>query len=58
MCDQEEISYEDGDVVWVKFYNLWWPAEVYGEERCPPGLFKSFRRRLPIAVVKFFQEEA
>lgn len=57
MCDQTEISYSDGDIVWVKFHNLWWPGEVYGAKRLPPGLIESFRR-LPVAVVKFFQENA
>lgn len=57
MCEQTQIAYVDGDIVWVKFHNLWWPGEVYGESRWPPGLINSFRR-LPVAVVKFFQENA
>lgn len=57
MCEQTQIAYVDGDIVWVKFGNLWWPGEVYGEHRLPAGLLKSFRK-LPIAVVKFFQENS
>ncbi|XP_077290961.1 uncharacterized protein LOC143914567 [Arctopsyche grandis] len=57
MCEQTEVTYLDGDVVWVKLGNCWWPGEVWGFDRLPPGLLKSFRK-LPIAVVKFFQEEA
>ncbi|XP_055326946.1 mucin-17 isoform X2 [Sitodiplosis mosellana] len=57
MCDQTEIEYVDGDIVWVKFHNFWWPGEVHGESKLPPGLLKSFRK-MPVAVVKFFQEPA
>lgn len=57
MCDQTQISYVDGDIVWVKFGTIWWPGEVYAENRLPPGLLESFRK-LPIAVVKYFQEES
>lgn len=57
MCDQTELKYTDGDIVWVKFHNFWWPGEVHGESKLPPGLLKSFRR-MPVAVVKFFQENA
>lgn len=57
MCDQTEIKYADGDIVWVKFHNFWWPGEVHGESKLPPDLLKSFRR-MPVAVVKFFQENA
>lgn len=57
MCDQTELKYVDGDIVWVKFSSLWWPGEVHGESRLPPDLLKSLRK-MPIAVVKFFQENA
>lgn len=57
MCDQTELRYVDGDVVWVKFHNFWWPGEVHGEDKLPPGLLKSLRKT-PVAVVKFFQENA
>lgn len=57
MCEQTEVTYLDGDVVWVKLGSCWWPGEVWGFDRLPPGLLKSFRK-IPIAVVKFFQEEA
>lgn len=57
MCDQTELRYVDGDIVWVKFHNFWWPGEVHGEDKLPAGLLKSFRK-MPVAVVKFFQENA
>lgn len=57
MCDQTELKYNDGDIVWVKFHNFWWPGEVHGEAKLPPDLLKSFRK-MPVAVVKFFQENA
>ncbi|KAL4717237.1 hypothetical protein ACJJTC_017124 [Scirpophaga incertulas] len=56
MCEQTEINYLDGDVVWVKLGSCWWPGEVVGPEKLPPDLLPSFRKP-PIAVVKFFQED-
>lgn len=53
MCDQTE--YKDGDIVWVRFQNLWWPAEVVSEARCPDDLVGPGRRR-PIVIVQFFNE--
>ncbi|XP_039758466.1 uncharacterized protein LOC120632603 [Pararge aegeria] len=56
MSEQGEISYLDGDIVWVKLGSCWWPGEVVGPEKLPPDLLQSFRKP-PIAVVKFFQED-
>lgn len=28
MCDQTEVQYLDGDVVWVKIGPVWWPGVV------------------------------
>lgn len=57
MCDQTEIAYVEGDIVWVKFGSIFWPAEVQDDSQLPPGLLKSFRKH-PIAIAKFFQENA
>ncbi|CAH0399427.1 unnamed protein product [Chilo suppressalis] len=56
MCEQAEINYLDGDVVWVKLGSCWWPGEVVAPEKLPPDVLPSFRKP-PIAVVKFFQED-
>ncbi|XP_050349727.1 uncharacterized protein LOC126773140 [Nymphalis io] len=56
MCEQTEINYLDGDIVWVKLGSCFWPGEVVGFEKLPPDLLPSFRKP-PIAVVKFFQED-
>ncbi|CAK1542193.1 unnamed protein product [Leptosia nina] len=56
MCDQAEVVYSDGDIVWVKLGSCWWPGEVVGSEKLPPNVLASFRKP-PIAVVKFFQED-
>ncbi|KAL0870603.1 hypothetical protein ABMA27_005563 [Loxostege sticticalis] len=56
MCEQTEINYLDGEVVWVKLGSCWWPGEVVGPEKLPPDVLPSFRKP-PIAVVKFFQED-
>ncbi|GBP07639.1 hypothetical protein EVAR_2763_1 [Eumeta japonica] len=56
MCEQTEIHYLDGEVVWVKLGSCWWPGEVFGFDKLPPGVLSSFRKP-PIAVVKFFQED-
>nr|XP_021181754.2 titin [Helicoverpa armigera] len=56
MCENTEVSYLDGEVVWVKLGSCWWPGEVVGPEKLPPDVLPSFRKP-PIAVVKFFQED-
>ncbi|XP_022131153.2 uncharacterized protein LOC111004430 [Pieris rapae] len=56
MCDQTEVNYADGDVVWVKLGSCFWPGEVVGIEKLPADFITSFKKP-PIAVVKFFQED-
>lgn len=51
-------AYEDGDIVWVKLSNCWWPGEVHCDERLPSDIVGSFKNKRPIAIVKFFQEDA
>ncbi|XP_063383416.1 uncharacterized protein LOC134669674 [Cydia fagiglandana] len=55
MCEQTEINYLDGEVVWVKLGSCWWPGAVVGADKLPPDVLPSFKKP-PIAVVKFFQE--
>ncbi|XP_063697262.1 uncharacterized protein LOC134828185 [Culicoides brevitarsis] len=55
MSSLTNISYVDGDVVWVRLSNSWWPGEVVGESRIPEGLLSSLKKQ-PIAIVRFFQE--
>lgn len=57
MEEPTEVTHSDGDIVWVKLGPCWWPGQVCGFDKLPPGLLKSFRKT-PIAVVKFFQEES
>lgn len=52
-----EPSYDDGEVVWVKWNNCWWPGVVHSETRIPKELLTSLRK--PVMVfVKFMQEDA
>ena len=51
-----KMSYNGGDIVWVKLSNSWWPSEVCLDENIPDGVLTSLKKR-PIAVVKFFDEE-
>lgn len=52
----DEPQFEDGDIVWVKFQRIYWPAEFIGEENHPPQLYKPNRR--PAAVLRFFREQS
>ncbi|XP_059621591.1 nascent polypeptide-associated complex subunit alpha, muscle-specific form-like [Phlebotomus argentipes] len=56
MCEQTN-AYDDGDIVWVKLSNCWWPGEVCEEARLPADLVDSLKKK-PFAVVKFFQEDS
>ncbi|XP_050089198.1 serine-rich adhesin for platelets-like isoform X2 [Anopheles aquasalis] len=47
----------DGTIVWVKLSNCWWPGEVMGDERLSEDFLSSLRKK-PLAVVKFFDEDA
>lgn len=57
MSEQSEVKYLDGEIVWVKLGSCWWPSEVVAPEKLPSDLLSSFRKP-PIAIVKFFQEDA
>ncbi|XP_054285824.1 mucin-2-like [Macrosteles quadrilineatus] len=57
MCDQTEVTYSPGDVVWVKLGSLWWPSQVQDYDKLPEEITHDLRKR-PIAVVKFFQEDS
>lgn len=58
MCDQTEVSYLDGDVVWVKMGPVWWPGVVTDLEKTEEGkeILAGLRKK-PIASVKFFNED-
>ncbi|XP_069966702.1 titin homolog [Bactrocera oleae] len=53
----EDNAFKDGDIVWVKLGNNWWPGEVTDVHRQPDDLLKQLRKK-PYCVVKFFQEDA
>ncbi|XP_018789845.1 PREDICTED: uncharacterized protein LOC108969533 [Bactrocera latifrons] len=53
----EDNAYKDGDIVWVKLGNNWWPGEVTDVHRQPDDLLKQLKKK-PYCVVKFFQEDA
>lgn len=55
---EAEPSYEDGEVVWVKWSSCWWPGEVWARSRVPDDLMSSSSKKPVIAYVKFFQEES
>lgn len=57
MCEQTGVTYLDGDVVWVKLGNCWWPGEVQDQEKLSEEIRSDFKKP-PIAVVKFFQEDS
>lgn len=57
MCEQTEINYLDGDVVWVKLGACWWPGRVIGLDNLPEEIQTEFKKKPLIAAVKFFQED-
>lgn len=57
MCEQTEINYLDGDVVWVKLGACWWPGRVVGLDNLPEDIQTEFKKKPLIAAVKFFQED-
>ncbi|CAL7944949.1 unnamed protein product [Xylocopa violacea] len=57
MCEQTEINYLDGDVVWVKLGACWWPGQVTGFHNLPEDIQHEFQKKPLIAAVKFFQED-
>lgn len=58
MCDQTEINYLDGDIVWVKLGSAWWPGQVTGLDNLPDVLQAQYKKKPHIAAVKFFQEDS
>ncbi|XP_043278032.1 mucin-17-like [Venturia canescens] len=57
MCDQTEINYLDGDIVWVKLGACWWPGQVTSFHNLPEDIQIEFQKKPLIAAVKFFQED-
>ncbi|KAL2713889.1 mucin-17-like isoform X1 [Vespula squamosa] len=57
MCEQTEINYLDGDIVWVKLGGCWWPGQVTGLHNLPEDIQREFQKKPLIAAVKFFQED-
>ncbi|XP_076179763.1 uncharacterized protein LOC143152967 [Ptiloglossa arizonensis] len=57
MCEQTEINYLDGDIVWVKLGACWWPGQVTGFHNLPEDIQDEFQKKPLIAAVKFFQED-
>uniref|UniRef100_A0A1I8Q7H5 C2H2-type domain-containing protein n=1 Tax=Stomoxys calcitrans TaxID=35570 RepID=A0A1I8Q7H5_STOCA len=53
----EDQVYKDGDIVWVKLGNNWWPGEVIDAHRHPDGIVTNNKRKL-YCIVKFFNENA
>ncbi|XP_066995700.2 serine-rich adhesin for platelets [Anabrus simplex] len=56
MCEQTEVSYLEGDIVWVKLGSCWWPGKVRDINNLDEEILESFRKR-PIAAVQFFEED-
>lgn len=56
MCDQTEVEYKAGDVVWCKLGNLWWPAQVQDQTNLDEEVTQGLKKK-PLAVVKFFNED-
>ncbi|GLG94879.1 Uncharacterized protein GBIM_01969 [Gryllus bimaculatus] len=56
MCEQTEVHYLEGDVVWVKLGACWWPGRVRDVDKLPDDILESFRKK-PIAAVQFFNED-
>lgn len=57
MCDQTEVQYLDGDVVWVKIGPVWWPGVVKDLDNEEGKEILAGLKKKPIACVKFFNEE-
>lgn len=56
MCEQTEVNYLEGDIVWVKLGPCWWPGQVQDYDKIPADIVQAFKKK-PLAVVKFFQED-
>lgn len=49
------VTYNPGDVVWVKAGTHWWPGEVISRESLPSEI--EFKKE-PFAIVGFFEEDS
>jgi len=57
MSEDTSITYNKGDVVWVKLgSSCWWPGEVISLNDLPEGVELSYRK-VPLAIVEFFEEQ-
>jgi len=59
MCEQTEVEYLPDEIVWVKLHkpSLWWPGQVQDYDKLPEDVTDGLKKK-PIAIVKFFQEDA
>ena len=53
----QTMAYQQDEVVWVKLGTCWWPAEVQLPEHLPKEIVTSLSKKIPFAVVKFFDED-
>lgn len=56
MCEQSQVNYNDGDIVWVKLGAMFWPGKVKDVDKLPEEILSGLRKK-PIAAVQFFDEE-
>lgn len=49
------VTYNHGDIVWVKLHSHWWPGEVIHKSQLPKDI--TFKKD-PIAIVGFFGEDS
>lgn len=56
MCEQTQVSYLQGDVVWVKLGPCWWPGEVQDMNKLPEEIKEDLGDDT-IAAIKFFEED-
>ena len=53
-----ESRFKAGDVIWIKFGQLHWPAEILAFDSLPKSIKDDFEGRSPPKVVaKFFDED-
>nr|CAD7437749.1 unnamed protein product [Timema bartmani] len=57
MCDQTEMPYTSGNVVWTKCQGIWWPGIVMKMEELPEEITRDFVK-MPLLAVKFFNENS
>lgn len=53
-----ESRFKPGNVLWIKFGQLHWPAEVLAFDSLPQTIKDDFKDRIaPKVVAKFFDED-